>query len=187
MKTYKYNRCKLSFSLGSRILIVLFTIISFIGCTDLSESTYTFINPDNYYNTEEELESALNSVYADFRTFAAGYKTLMTLELLTEHAMPAHSSKDGVKNFNSWQGVNQSTTYNIQIWDSGYELINRCNVVLGRGDKVNISGDKRNQIYGQARFSEHTLCLFYFVFMVDWLFRSLILRVWQVWKFHVKQ
>ena len=60
--------------------------------------------------------------------------------------------KDGVKNFNSWQGVNQSTTYNIQIWDSGYELINRCNVVLGRGDKVNIEEKKRNQIYGQARF-----------------------------------
>ena len=152
MKTYIFNHSKLNVNWRSKIFILFFTIVSFVSCTDLSESTYTFINPGTYYNTEEELQSALNSVYADFRKFTAGYKTLMTLELLTEHAMPAHSSKDGVKNFNSWQGVNQSTTYNIQIWDSGYELINRCNVVLGRGDKVNIEEKKRNQIYGQARF-----------------------------------
>ena len=76
----------------------------------------------------------------------------MILELVTEHAMPAHASKDGVISFNCWQGVNQATTYNIQIWDSGYEMINRCNVVLGRGDGVNMSDEKRNQIYGQARF-----------------------------------
>ena len=85
------------------------------------------------------MESALNSVYADFRNFASNYKTLMILELVTEHAMPAHASKDGVISFNCWQGVNQTTTYNIQIWDSGYEMINRCNVVLGRGDGVNMS------------------------------------------------
>lgn len=152
MKTYIFNHSKLNVNWRGKTFILFFAIVSFVSCTDLSESTYTFINPGTYYNTEEELQSALNSVYADFRKFTAGYKTLMTLELLTEHAMPAHSSKDGVKNFNSWQGVNQSTTYNIQIWDSGYELINRCNVVLGRGDKVNIEEKKRNQVYGQARF-----------------------------------
>lgn len=113
------------------------------------------------------MQSALNSVYADFRKFTAGYKTLMTLELLTEHAMPAHSSKDGVKNFNSWQGVNQSTTYNIQIWDSGYELINRCNVVLGRGDKVNIEEKSVIKFMVRRVSSGLILCLCCFVFMED--------------------
>lgn len=136
----------------SKLLALLILLISFSNCSDLTETPYTFINPGNYYNNKEELESALTSVYSDFRSFAANYKTIMTLELVTEHAMPAHSSKDGVKNFNCWQGVNQSTTYNIQIWDNGYELINRCNVVLGRGDGVDITEKERSQIYGQARF-----------------------------------
>lgn len=153
MRTLKYNLSNSRNCFGQlRIVALLFTFLSFWGCTDLSESTYTFINPEDYYKTEADLENGLNSVYADFRTFTTNYKTLVALELLTEHAMPAHSSKDGVKNFNCWQGVNQSTTYNIQIWDSGYELINRCNVVLGRGDKVDMDEKKRNQIYGQARF-----------------------------------
>lgn len=136
----------------SDIVTLLITVVLLSSCTGLTESPYTFVSPGNYYKSEAELESALNSVYADFRDYASGYKTLMTLELLTEHAMPAHASKDGVRNFNCWQGVNQATTYNIQIWDSGYELINRCNVVLGRGDGVEMSDEKRNQIYGQARF-----------------------------------
>ncbi|WP_418847545.1 RagB/SusD family nutrient uptake outer membrane protein, partial [Phocaeicola sp.] len=134
------------------VATLLVIVALFSSCTGLTESPYTFVDPGNYYKSEEELESALNSVYADFRNFASNYKTLMILELVTEHAMPAHASKDGVISFNCWQGVNQATTYNIQIWDSGYEMINRCNVVLGRGDGVNMSDEKRNQIYGQARF-----------------------------------
>lgn len=134
------------------IYLLLTAIALLSSCTGLTESPYTFVSPGNYYKSEAELESALNSVYADFRDYASNYKTLMTLELLTEHAMPAHASKDGVRSFNCWQGVNQATTYNIQIWDSGYEMINRCNVVLGRGDGVEMSDEKRNQIYGQARF-----------------------------------
>lgn len=136
----------------SGIMALLFTCVAFSACVELTESPYTFVDPGNYYKSEAELESALNSVYADFRDFASNYKTLMALELLTEHAMPAHASKDGVRTYNCWQGVNQSTTYNIQIWDSGYEMINRCNVVLGRGDGVAMSDEKRNRIYGQARF-----------------------------------
>lgn len=101
------------------VATLLVIVALFSSCTGLTESPYTFVDPGNYYKSEEELESALNSVYADFRNFASNYKTLMILELVTEHAMPAHASKDGVISFNCWQGVNQATTYNIQIWDSG--------------------------------------------------------------------
>ena len=148
-----YLRKKMLVACRRTVVATLLVIVAlFSSCTGLTESPYTFVDPGNYYKSEEELESALNSVYADFRNFASNYKTLMILELVTEHAMPAHASKDGVISFNCWQGVNQATTYNIQIWDSGYEMINRCNVVLGRGDGVNMSDEKRNQIYGQARF-----------------------------------
>ena len=86
----------------SDIVTLLITVVLLSSCTGLTESPYTFVSPGNYYKSEAELESALNSVYADFRDYASDYKTLMTLELLTEHAMPAHASKDGVRNFNCW-------------------------------------------------------------------------------------
>lgn len=103
MRTLKYNLSNSRNCFGQlKIVALLFTFLSFWGCTDLSESTYTFINPEDYYKTEADLENGLNSVYADFRTFTTNYKTLVALELLTEHAMPAHSSKDGVKNFHNY-------------------------------------------------------------------------------------
>lgn len=136
----------------SFIFALLSASMLLAGCTDLDENTYTFINPDEYYNNQNEMEKSLTAVYASFRSFAANYKTLVILELTTDNAVPCHSSKDGVKTFNCWQGVNQATTYNIQIWDAGYSLINRCNVVLGRGNTDNIPATELNKIYGQARF-----------------------------------
>lgn len=134
------------------IIVLVFVTALFNSCTDLDEKTYTFINPDEYYNSQDQLEKSLVAVYTAFRGFAANYKTLLILELTTDNAVPCHSSKDGVKTFNCWQGVNQSTTYNIQIWDNGYSLINRCNVVLGRGEKANTAEPELRKIYGQARF-----------------------------------
>ena len=43
----------------------------------------------------------------DFRKFTAGYKVDDFRIVDRTCKLPAHSSKDGVKNFNSWQGVNQ--------------------------------------------------------------------------------
>lgn len=147
MKSIRYylKKSKMSY-VKFNILALLIVSVSFSGCSDLKETPYTFIDPGNYYKTSDELESALTSVYSDFRSIAGNYTTLMALELVTEHAMPAHLSKDGVRTFNCWQGVNQSTTYNIQIWDEGYQLINRCNVVLGRGDGVNVTDEERSHI-----------------------------------------
>ena len=62
MKTYIFNHSKLNVNWRSKIFILFFTIVSFVSCTDLSESTYTFINPGTYYNTEEEVSAAVEAV-----------------------------------------------------------------------------------------------------------------------------
>lgn len=121
------------------------------GCTDLSETTYTFINPNDYYKTEEQLDAALTGVYASFRDFSSDWKLIYQLEILTEHYSPGHT-KQNSKALNAWKNVNQSTTYNFQIWDSGYSLINRVNVVLGRGEGVNMDDKTRAKVYAQVRF-----------------------------------
>lgn len=122
------------------------------SCLNLDEKAYTFIDPYSYYRTEEHIEKAMTSVYAGFGDLFGSWDPLYAVELVTSHAMPAHSNKSNVKGFNCWQGVNQETTYNIDIWDKAYELINRCNVVIGRAAKVEMSEESRARFYGQARF-----------------------------------
>ncbi len=70
---------------------------------------------------------------------------------MTEHYSPGHT-KQNSKALNAWQNVNQSTTYNFQIWDSGYDVINRANVILGRGEGIDMAEQTRAQIYAQVRF-----------------------------------
>lgn len=131
---------------------VLLSVAAFPSCTDLMENTYTFIDPYSYYQTEDQMETVMNAVYADFENLFGAWNPLYAMELVTSHAMPAHSSKNNVRGFNCWQGVNQATTYNIDIWDKGYELINRCNVVLGRAGDVDMPQESKERYFGQARF-----------------------------------
>lgn len=133
------------------LLILVMTLPIFNSCTNLDESPYTFIDPGNFYKTEEQLNAALVGVYAQFRSFSSNWELIYQLEIMTEHYAPGHT-KQNSKELNAWQNVNQSTTYNFQIWDSGYDLINRANVVLGRGAGVDMSEQSRERIYAQARF-----------------------------------
>jgi len=139
------------YSTITTILLLAMMMPIFNSCTDLDEKPFTFIDPGSYYKTEEQLNSALIGVYGQFRSFACNWELIYQLEIMTEHYSPGHT-KQNSKELNAWQNVNQSTTYNFQIWDSGYDLINRANVVLGRGDGIDMSDQARNQIYAQARF-----------------------------------
>lgn len=134
------------------IICCMIATASIASCMDLNEKAYTFIDPYSYYKTEEQMEAVMTATYADFRSLFGNWDPLYALELVTEHAMPAHSNKSNVKGFNCWQGVNQSTTYNINIWDKGYELINRCNVVLGRAGNIEAPDKTKELFFGQARF-----------------------------------
>lgn len=130
----------------------LAAVLMVSSCLDLKENPYTFMDPYSYYRTEEHIETAMTAVYAGFGDLFGSWDPLYAYELVTSHAMPAHASKSNVKGFNCWQGVNQETTYNINIWDKGYDLINRCNVVIGRAAKVEMPEESRDNFYGQARF-----------------------------------
>ena len=167
-------RCQ---SIKTTVLAIFVSM--FAGCTDLTETPYTFIDPGSYYKTEEQLNTALTGVYAGFRSFASNWALIYQLEIMTEHYSPGHT-KQNSKALNAWQNVNQSTTYNFQIWDSGYDVINRANVILGRGEGIDMAEQTRAQIYAQVRFIRA------YVFMVDWLFQNHILPDWMGLKFLVK-
>lgn len=150
MKTFQYISKQMEKTCIGLATMAL-TLPSLTSCTDLDESPYTFIAPSNYYNTTDDLEASLNGTYKKFRDFASSWSMIYQLEIMTEHYSPGHT-KQNAKALNAWQNVNQSTTYNFQIWDDGYNVINRCNVVLGRGESISGNEETKNAIFGQARF-----------------------------------
>ena len=83
MKLYKY------------IVAGLFGAVLLSSCTDLEEHPYTFLDPNSYYNNEDQLNSALNSVYTSYRKLSNDGGTFMRLEGCTDFGQP---NREGNKN-----------------------------------------------------------------------------------------
>lgn len=134
------------------LAILIIGIFSFC-CTDLDEDTYTFISPESFYNTAEDLEMALTSVYDGYQVAfgSKNYKYLMYLEVVTEFGSPAYA-KDNMHLWNAWVDINNADEMTFTIWDDAYNVINRANVVLGRGEGIDMDESLKVQYFAEARF-----------------------------------
>ncbi len=126
----------------------------FTSCSDLDEKPYTFIDPNSYYKTETEVQTALDATYNRFRRLYSGNNALYLaeIEMLTEQGWATYP-KDNMHELSQWSYANSESVGGVmKIWGYGYECINRANIVLGRVDGVTMSEQSRNWIKGQALF-----------------------------------
>ena len=128
--------------------------VSLTSCSDLDESPYTFIDPNSYYKTEAEVQTALTATYNRFRRLYSGNNALYLaqIEMLTEQGWPTYN-KDNMHELSQWSYANSASVGGVmKIWGYAYECINRANVVLGRVDGVSMSDEAKKRIKGQALF-----------------------------------
>ena len=135
-----------------RYIILSCTVLIFSQCTDLTEVPYTFLSPNNYYKNADELATALNGVYDGYQTgFTGYYKYIMYLEVRTEFGSPAYA-KDNMHLWNVWNDVNNADKMVITNWDDAYNIINRANLVLGRGADIEMDENLKTRYFAEARF-----------------------------------
>lgn len=132
--------------------------LSFSSCSDLEENPKTFLNPSNYYNNEDEVQSALVGVYNRLRNMYTANSQLYiaNLELYTEQGWPTYN-KNSMEKLKFWYDINNASIGNSdrgvnRIWSAAYEAINRANIVLARHQDVTMSETSHNRIEGQAKF-----------------------------------
>ena len=135
-----------------RYIILSCTVLMFTQCTDLTEVPYTFLSPNNYYNNADELGRALTGVYDGYHRGFNGYnKYIMYLEVRTEFGSPAYA-KDNMHLWNVWNDVNNADKMVITNWDDAYNIINRANLVIGRGADVEMDESLKARFFAEARF-----------------------------------
>ena len=133
-----------------KVLLLALALPALSHCTDLDEVPWTSLSPDNFYKTPRDLEMAVNTVYGNMQAIGSSNAYNMILETLTEFNSPAYE-KDDVHLWNAWIDV-QNPDKGISIWTNAYRLINNANVVLGRGEGIEMDETLKKQYYGEVRF-----------------------------------
>ena len=135
---------------GARVLLVAMAIPALSQCTDLDETPYTSISPGNFYKSARDIEIALNGVYSRIGDMVSSGNYNMRLEVMTEFNSPAYA-KDDVEKWNAWLNVNNADMA-MTVWSTGFEIINRANIVLGYSPNIEMDEAVRKQYMGEAYF-----------------------------------
>ncbi len=137
-------------------------LISFTSCNDFLDTKPTnILAPTNYYNTENQMNSAIAGVYD-----VLGNSELYAYGLMVRFASV------GDEGFYRSSTVTQGAQfYNetasdgdvLILWTQLYTGISRANVVLANINKANMDSTKRNVMKGEALF----LRAFYYYWLVN--------------------
>ena len=131
--------------------IIIF-LMSLGSCKDYLEPKPTdFLNPENYYETETQLQFARAGVYNNLG--AGGLHGTYANYLLAWHGDEAYMNRSTLTS-GPWNYFYSSAdSYNAGVWSNLYNGINRANVVLANIDKnPDIRQEYRDAIRGEVLF-----------------------------------
>lgn len=152
MKLYQY------------IVAGLFGAVVLVSCTDLDEHPYTFIDPSSYYENEDQLNSALNTVYNSYRSLSNNGGTFMRLEGCTDYGQPnREGNKNNINDINAWKYQNQENNAGTftNVWNNALTCINRANNVIAQFEAATMDETLKKRAIGQARFLRG--CSYYWI------------------------
>lgn len=130
------------------IALSAFTLGTTVSCKKaLEEKVYDFKDPEEFYQTDQELLLGINGVY----------KNLMTWNLWISPAWSAVVGEDDDLLLENWLGGgysgNQAGQWYIQRpWTGYYYVVQRANLILKYADKVTGDTSMINRIRGEAYF-----------------------------------
>lgn len=137
--------------------ILLVTL--FFSCADLEEQVFSQVSVDQFYQTEDQAQLALNGVYS---TFLGGdiYRDgiWVTLGDVTAFTVKGGGSANGSGDRSGLN--NEWNTYTwtpdaielIDDWNTYYGILNRANTLIDALEKSSISASAVQKIDGQAKF-----------------------------------
>lgn len=123
------------------------------SCSDfLNVDNHDAISSNKYYNTEADLKTALNGVYATLAQNAT-YRGYM-LGRLSLDGDQGYNNRDGDLNTVGDYTVNATDTKILQFWQTLYAGINDANMLLENVDnpEIVITIGERNRIKGECLF-----------------------------------
>lgn len=123
---------------------------SAVSCSLLDTESQDFIDPKKYYKTEEQLQTALNGVYATLaQTSLYGAMMLGRMGLSADIGYEAYTVDEGTVGY---YDVTPADSKIRNYWRDLYDGIGRANLLLESIEKPEMDEEERDNIRGQALF-----------------------------------
>lgn len=115
------------------ILITLIVSLAFQSCTNLDEELYGEVTPENFFNTEEEIVSALGAAYTQFGNYATG--DILSLQETTTDEMVVPTRGQDWDDGGNWRRLHlHSWTSEDGVtnggWNFGFGGVNTANRLI---------------------------------------------------------
>lgn len=154
------------------IIVLLAAIATSSSCNNILDTKPAdFLNPDNYYQTPEQLDFARRGVYSVLGdNFLYGYYTLWAMAWTADEA---YMNRNGLTS-GPWNYVyTASEQYSSNFWRNLYLGVNRANMVLANVDNnPGIDQALRDKIRGEVLFLRS-----YFYFLLVQYYGGVPLRL----------
>lgn len=138
-------------------IIFLFGLIALIiGCSDdfLENPPQNMITQENFPETPVDVLAATNAIYEVLRTapYHRGFYPID--DIMSDDALKGSSPADQAANLNPLDNFTYNTTneFVANWWRSLYVGIRRANVVINRGDQVQMDENLKSRYLGEAKF-----------------------------------
>lgn len=148
----------------SKIILLILACSCFVSCKKFLETKpEDFISPENYFNTEADLNRALNGVYNRLvdnlgRMYSRG---LFTNFVISDEFF--YTGTTSLSNNLKVMDFDANLLDISRIWEVIYQGIDRANMLLENINKPDMDETRRNVIKGEALF----LRSYYYFLLVD--------------------
>lgn len=147
-------------------VIILFLLIAHTSCQKILDTKPTdFLSPQNYYNTEADLNSALTAVYSRLASEPLYGASLWTyFDVADEFFWSLTSATSTLPVIVSYR-YNASDVNITNLWQQLYKGIGDANMLLENINKPTMDETKRKRIKGEALFLRS---YYYFILVQNW-------------------
>ncbi len=133
-------------------VVVLTASVALLSCKKLLETTpQDFLNPDNSFQTEADLNKALGGVYSSLAQDGT-YGRYIPIELEMGNDEGHFNNRNNNSSVPSLYDCQSSTKIYADCWTALYQGIDRANLLLANIDKTPVADSLKKSIKGEALF-----------------------------------
>lgn len=126
-----------------RILSIFLLTISLTSCS-IDEEPSSFVNSENYYQTEAQIVSGLNGVYIPLRSIY-NYTYLIVTEGVTDLMRIFSGTLDAQLDISP-----SNPRFGVNMWQQGYLGVMRCNSIIAATERSPLEDDVKNRLLAEG-------------------------------------